>query len=164
MNIQALMNLPGEIGRIKWLRSNFPGMTQGQIRRHLEDIADALEPMRFMHQDQIRLEKFHDTLITVITAVQDVNKNYRGRPTEIKREYLEGRYPKQIANLAMILIGQEICEFYEQLWKSTDVTKVAQVEFNNAPTVLHNPTTTVESVTAFQGVFLEPQAGLEHRV
>ena len=162
MNINALKNLPGEVGRIRYVASHAAGMHSDNIRRHLDDIADALEPMIFTGHDQERLVKFHDVLFSVMAAVQDCNKNYRGRPTDVKRTYLENHYSVEIADLAMILIGQDIGQFYQKAWESTDKPKrIAIVDFG--PTVLRGPVTAVPDCSAYNGVFLEPPAELEKR-
>jgi hypothetical protein len=64
--------------------------------------------------DKTGLRDFHARLADVMAAVQDVNKNYRGRPSTVKRAYLNEKHPKQ-APLGVLLLDGELEAFYSEL-------------------------------------------------
>jgi hypothetical protein len=55
MNINVLKDMPAQIGRIRYCASHVRSMTHEGLRRHLIDIADALEPLKLSGEDEARL-------------------------------------------------------------------------------------------------------------
>jgi len=60
------------------------------------------------------LRDFHDILTEVMVAVQDTNKQFRGRPVVVRRAYIAEKHPKH-AELCYLLMDGNLEQFYNGL-------------------------------------------------